>query len=105
MRTLKILDNDPHLGSDIKLKHIICLYEAVEERVEHIEVEKINPRYQVPLHSEDKQFTTLGKLINEKKEHVELLMHIIGRLCIRQLRNFSKDLTDKKLFPFLASKP
>ena len=45
MKALKIVNDSQIIGPEIRVKHIINLYEYVEEKVEDIEVKKINIRY------------------------------------------------------------
>ena len=80
---------------EFKLSNIIELYEEVEQRVEHIEVEIINPRYQDSTNQNDKEVkmnALAGKMRDikarggdEDKVYSDFgkVMHIIGRLCIR----------------------
>ena len=44
----------------------------------------------------------IAEFIANNKDDLKKIMHIIGRLCIRQLRNFQKDLSETNLFIFLA---
>ncbi len=83
MKALKIANDQSCIGSDIKVKHIINLYEFVEEKVEDIEVKKINVKYQEPLTEIQLKMITDIIFNQRKKDELEKIMHIVGRLCIR----------------------
>lgn len=90
-----------------KLNHIIQIYEELELQVEHIEVEGVHKKYQESRFSDNTGFqylqSFLDRLNHKKKEaidnktnnreqnnsddevykEIEILMHVIARLCNR----------------------
>ena len=109
-----------------KLNHIIQIYEELELQVEHIEVEGVHKKYQESRFTDNTGFQSLQSFLdklNHKKEEandnktnnkeennsldevykeIETLMHVIARLCNRQLRQYHKGIATKNLFEYLS---
>eukprot|EP00347_Sterkiella_histriomuscorum_P010832 403374756 len=100
MKALQITKEDNILGFDLKLNNLISLYEAIEQKVEENEVKNISVKY----HDEmsEAQNIQIGREIHSlEKQQIEDVSHVVGRFCIRYLRNFQKELLNKRLFEHL----
>ncbi|CDW75175.1 UNKNOWN [Stylonychia lemnae] len=104
MRFLKISTEESIFYYDFKIKNIISLYEAIEKRVEDIEVKKIHFKYQDKL-IEQQNIQILRLILQIELPIIEGMMHIVEhKVEIRQAKciydrfrqHYQKLLDDKR---------